>query len=403
MLPVLGTAIVIHAGDSSWLSRNLLSTRPVVFIGLLSYSIYLWHWPWLAAMRIRSGSIFLDPALTSLAVAATFVTAWLSWQFVEKPFRDIRFMPTNKLLFSTSTAAIVTVCLAFLSISNAGFPSRLNERGQAAIAVAEEVDPFKAPCRGVHDAKQCRFGNANVPVNYAIIGDSHAPSLRPAIISSGIMGDAAGTLYWMEGCPLLVDVKLSRGSRGRECESFIGAIWAALSSQPDLNTVILVGRWPYWTTGFVPEHRFLRRQMLLIDSQTHAPSIAENVEVFQRALVRTIDRLNNLNIDVILAGAAPEPVFDVPLATAMATMTGREVPRGIPRIDVESRAGAVDALLRSIAAERDNVELLSYWDAFCGDIWCDTAREGLPLFKDDDHLSKDGAVLVVGPALALPK
>ena len=403
LLPVLGTAMIIHAGGSSWISRNLLAARPVVFIGLLSYSLYLWHWPWLAVMRIRGGSIFLDPALTSLAVTATFVTAWLSWRFVEQPFRDLRFMPTNKLLFSTGAATIVIVCLSFLSVSNAGFPNRLNELGRAAIAVAEEVDPLQAPCRGVHDTKQCRFGNANVPVSYAIIGDSHAPRLRPAIISSGIMGDAAGTLYWIEGCPLLVDVRLSRGPRGQECESFIDAIWAAVSSQPDLKTVILVGRWAYWTTGYVPEHRFLKRQMLLIDDQTREPSVAENAEVFERALVRAIDRLNNLGVDVILAGAAPEPVFDVPLSTAMATMAGREVPRGVPRSDIKSRAGAVDALLRSIAAESDNVELLSYWEAFCDDMWCDTAREGLPLFRDDDHLSRAGAILVVGPALALPQ
>ncbi|MDA9020158.1 acyltransferase [Flavimaricola sp.] len=403
LLPVLGAAMTIHAGGSAWISRNLLSARPVVYIGLLSYSLYLWHWPWLTAMRIRSGSIFLDLPLASLAVAATFVTAWLSWRFVEQPFRDGQFAPMNKLIFSINAAGILIVCIAVLSILNAGFPGRLNERGLAAIGVAGQVDPLQEPCRGVHDTKECRFGSANAPISYAIIGDSHAPSFRHAIRSSEIMGDAVGTLYWMEGCPLLLDVSFSHGSRHEECGSFIDDIWAAISSQPDLNTIILVGRWPAWTTGLTPEHRFLRRQTLLIDSQTVQPSIAENVDVFERSLGRTLERLNNMGFDVILAGAAPEPVFDVPTATAMATIAGRELPRGIPRSDVESRAGAVDTLLRTITARHDNVELLSYWEAFCDDFWCDTAREGLPLFKDDDHLSIAGAVLIVGPAIALPQ
>lgn len=85
LLPVIGTALLVLCAQKGTVTGRFLSWRPFVFIGLLSYSAYLWHQPLFAFTRMRFGE--LTPALTAGLIAATFVLAVLSWRFVEQPIR----------------------------------------------------------------------------------------------------------------------------------------------------------------------------------------------------------------------------------------------------------------------------------------------------------------------------
>ena len=397
LMPCLGTAMVIHAGGRSWVAQRILAARPVVFVGLLSYSLYLWHWPVLTALRVRTASVHLDLPVAVSAIAATFLLAWASWRYVERPFRNKRDMPSRRMLGVLGAGSAVLLTFSGISITAGGFPARLSDASRMALAASTDIDPFRALCDNVENRSQCRFGPIDEPVTYAIIGDSHAASIRPAIKYSGLMGNTAGTLYWAGACPLLSGAGML--NQDTNCSSFKEDVFAQIERNSGLNTVILAGRWPYQVLGSLPEVGGSYAK-LLVDAETVTPSAEENARVFVRAMLRTLERLEVLGIDVIIMGSVPEPGFDVPRAVAFSLYAGNTAPQGVPRSEVVKRAGIADEILAEIAVEHSNVLFIPIWDTFCDEQWCLIERDGVPIYSDDDHLSYLGAKTVAAPAIA---
>jgi peptidoglycan/LPS O-acetylase OafA/YrhL len=398
LLPCLGAAMVIHAGGDSWVARNILGARPIVFVGLLSYSLYLWHWPVLTALRIRTANMQLDPPVALGAIAVTFLLAWASWRFVEKPFRNRQAVPERLMLWQVGTASAAVLAVSGLAILMNGFPARLDDSSRMALAASTDIDPLRVRCSTLDERTGCRFGRADGPVTYAIIGDSHAAAIRPGVEASGLMGNAAGTLYWSTSCPMLHDANLLNQPTGAGCASFKAELWTLVKQNRDLIAVVLAGRWPYQITGSFPEAGGSQRAWL-VDQESRTRSEDENERVFIRSLGRTLDQLAALNLDVIIIGSIPEPGFDVPHTVALARYNGISAPRGVLRSEVERRAGAADVILARVAAGRPNVRVLSIWDDFCDGKWCQIERNGVPIYSDDDHLSFSGAVEVAAPMI----
>ena len=183
------------------------------------------------------------------------------------------------------------------------------------------------------------------------------------------------------------------------CTSFKENVWAQIEKISDLNTIILAGRWPYQLLGSLPESGGSYKEFL-VDAETVTPSEAETPLVFVRALERSLDRLEVLGVNVIIIGSVPEPGFDVPRTVALSLYAGITAPQAVPRSEVATRAGAADAILAKIAAERTNVVFIPILDTFCNEEWCLVERDGVLIYYDDDHLSYLGARTVTAPAIA---
>ncbi|MDP4546879.1 acyltransferase family protein [Marinobacter sp. MDS2] len=400
LIPCLGAALVIHSDGTAWIARKVLMYKPVVLIGLLSYSLYLWHWPVLATLRVSTANVHLQFELAVAAILTTFVLAWLSWRFVEQPFRKRDLMPAKVSFITLAGGSVAMAALALVSIAYAGFPARLDESSRVALAAAEDVDPFRTRCSGFDNRDRCRFGNPDAAVTYAIIGDSHAAALRPAVEASELMGDSAGTLYWKAGCPLLDGAKRADVPKSNDCNAFREKVWEEIDNNPQIDKVILGGRWSLQLTGWRPEVGGSNRTFLE-DEQTISHSVQENARVVERSLEKTLDRLSTRDIKVIVIGSVPEPGFSVPHTIALARYAGIEVPRGIPRGQVEERARVSDKFI----SERipSDVQFIPVWESFCDELWCDIERNGVPIYYDDDHLSYSGAVSVVAESLSRKK
>lgn len=398
LVPCLGTALIIHAGGRSWLANHVLSARPVVFVGLLSYSLYLWHWPILASLRVYTASVHLPPALAIAALPLIFFVSWLSWRYVERPFRSRTTMPVPRMGRLLGAGSAVALAISALSIFTLGFPGRLAEPARLALAAASDIDPLRTHCEDGTRTAKCRFGWPDGEISYVVIGDSHAAAIRPAVEASGIMGRSAGTLYWKAACPLLDGAVIINHPDHKACTEFKQRVWLEIERNPHLRTVVLAGRWPYQITGTEPESGGSNRTWL-IDGQSSEQSPQENRRAFQRSLGRTLDRLQKLRRDVIIIGSIPEPGFDVPHNVATALHLGRHATAGIHRDAVQVRLSEADAMLESAAKARAGVHFIPIWRWFCPQSLCSLERNGVPIYSDDDHLSHQGAVLVAGPAL----
>lgn len=170
----LATAALLFQGigDAS-ITSKLLAFKPLVFIGTLSYSLYLWHWPILAVMSYMG--IALTPPVTIVYFVATFLTAWLSYVLIENKFRKARLGFGKTLVVLMAVPAVGLSLLHAASVRNEGWPSRFNQ-GYSDVfnGLKAAVPGTREACLGVSDGADpgCLSGAAQAAPQILLMGDS---------------------------------------------------------------------------------------------------------------------------------------------------------------------------------------------------------------------------------------
>lgn len=401
ILPVAGAALVIWAARGT-LAGRLLSAGPVRFIGLISYSLYLWHWPLLVFYRFWRVAP-PTPWELALVVAASVAAAILSWRFVERPFRHGAFRRGPVL--GAGVAAMAAAALFGTLVTQAqGFPGRFPP-GLLALADTRRDEVSFARCNSLPAPgyTPCVIGpGAASDAGFLLWGDSHAGALLPAFEAAAQAKAETGLYMGQGGCVPLVGVSQNREGFDT-CDEGAEAILAALAEKPDIGTVILVSRWAQYALG----RRFLHEAghpVFLRDDQTRGASYAENARVFERGLDRTLHALAALGRRVVIVTQVPENQFDLPVAMARAEWLGQDVDFAPLRADYEARQAFVNGLFRAAEAQ-GRARVLDLGARLCAEPRCPVARSGTPLYRDSNHLTQTHAralASVVAPALGTP-
>lgn len=195
LLPTLGAACLIYAGEDTWLNRQVLSHRLMMWVGLISYPLYLWHWPLLSLARImESGTPSV--AVRFWLIVASFFLAWLTYQFIERPVRAR----------SRSRIIVTMLCLTMLLLATAGlivkkldgFKSRqfsmLNGES-ATMVLGADRGRLLHEC-GIDEPQKSIFQyclrSSSVEPHYALLGDSKGEALF-----YGLVRESKPDMQWM--------------------------------------------------------------------------------------------------------------------------------------------------------------------------------------------------------------
>jgi peptidoglycan/LPS O-acetylase OafA/YrhL len=222
LLPTLGTALIIYSGTGGTSTTNsLLSLRPVVFIGLISYSLYLWHWPVLVYAKIY---LIKQPTLLEqLAIlSAILLLSVLSWHFVETPFRKKSVLATRRPLFTASVlASMVMVCLGSMLVINDGWIRNVdNKLALVSVDNAKKWKHWSSCADGSRaDSKKtlCTIGTPGARESFLLWGDSHAIAVASGIDLSAHNHGVSGLVAMRKSCPPLLGIE--RPNR-TSCEAF---------------------------------------------------------------------------------------------------------------------------------------------------------------------------------------
>ncbi len=187
--PCLGAALIIWANNGVLTSfGQLLATRPVVFVGLISYSLYLWHWPLLVFYKYR----VLEPSTISrnqrlCLLLLSFILAVLSWKFIETPFRKRKVFTNRAQIFTfagVTTIMLISTGLAIQLLQ--GLPSRIPLEVQRYAAAGQ--DRVLALHRNLslkdvlnEDFIELGSGDKKQPIRVLVWGDSHARAVLPVL------------------------------------------------------------------------------------------------------------------------------------------------------------------------------------------------------------------------------
>jgi peptidoglycan/LPS O-acetylase OafA/YrhL len=392
LLPVLGTAALISA-EQSWANRNVLSCRPLVFVGLISYSWYLWHWPLMSYLRIIVPN---QPPLWQLMMMAvvSFAVAVLSWGFVEQPFRRAT-LPARSTLLRYAVVLVFALIAPIAIKLGKGLPQRLP---QEAKQIEATVGPgVNGPCSAAwSESKPNLSGDCVVVVEnrpaVALIGDSHAWALGPGLRDLAAQQNLGFRMFTKASCPPLLDVSVRSKDQPAltdACAAFHVELVKQLVSDPAVKVVLLAGLWDN------PLDRYV--------DYLAPESSRSGADLLRTGLERMVGALRHARKQIVLVGDIPYWRFDpmrvalaksIPLRGSICSIAWPdcvELFRGAAGLDyiVPPNSHSVQ-IVREVAAPHVT-RYLDLFGRFCNLSRCIFEHENELLFIDTNHLSALGA------------
>ena len=390
---VLGGALIINPGSASSLAAVLLSFRPLQFVGKISYSLYLWHWPLIVFWRqYRSGEAVTHIEAAALASVAMLL-AFASWRWIEEPFR--RPFPAKAILPVGLAAAASVAAIGLGVVAANGFPGRIDPK-LAALASLETMWDWSCPHAARPLAVDCAVGAdwERAAAKGVIWGDSHAEHVLPLIDLAGRGSNRAIALFG-DCPPIYYEGGLKRVIAGyprydADCtaqrERYLGLIKAS----PDLEFVLVASRWSAYLAD-------------MYRNEGDARSVARGLELLGEGLSEFLIEIAPLRRTVVLLGEMPQLGFD-PIPCVILEQIYRErvqlwrdrgelarcaaMTESIPREKLLQRLSDTNEVLRSVAASHPGVIAFFPTDRMCrGD--CITTIGDEFLFRDGNHLRRN--------------
>lgn len=397
LVPCLGSALIIHCAGGrdgvSWIGR-LLSTAPFVWLGKISYSLYLWHWPLFAFAAYEWGS-HLGVTTALVLIAASVVLSVLTYHYVEQPARTSRTILTTQRVYAYGLggAAVLAGCAGAVAATH-GLPARLDPQIASIESKATARGRRSALCEANMRGKQegpCLIGRLDRAPTVLVWGDSHAWSLAPQFNDIGNELGIAIVMVTRGGCPPLLDSGQQHAFGRKVCQKYPPEIEKILT-QGTIKHVIMTARWGGYT-GRPTTESFDRTIGTRVTTQ-----VSTEVEnAFKATFANTLDRFHRDGIRVTLIAPVPELPVHLPSAMTKALMRHKQL-----NIDYDfawfTRRHQMLMGLLSETEKRERVDVVYPHRFFCPGGKCQFVSDGLPLYRDDDHLNVYGG-RVLKPSL----
>jgi peptidoglycan/LPS O-acetylase OafA/YrhL len=405
MAPVVGTSLVILFAVPGTFTARILSTAPMIGIGLISYSAYLWHQPIFAFARLRSLTE-PGPVLMWGLVALTLVLAWISWRWVEQPFRNPAVSPLQTQASVFAAAAGAAILLGTVGLSGhvlKGFPTRFSPEAllfvkTGKLRAGRECHFDENRLLTAHPQSQCRNPNAAGVVSVMILGDSHALALSDSL---GKELSEAGIGYYevsYGGCVPLAGFKRMRAGADSACSDFNEAA-IRYAAAADIDTLVLMGRFPLYLYG----KRFGNGEGGREHGDHGAVDMLDSPSPDERSRrMRVLEayesRIRELaqRFKVVLVYPVPEAGWNVPAqAFRLAVLQGGAPTLSTSYVRYLDRTAEINDLFDRLAAELPGIYPARVQEALCsGGKRCLNADRSGAYYVDDNHLSEAGAQLV---------
>jgi peptidoglycan/LPS O-acetylase OafA/YrhL len=391
LLPCIGAACVIYAGPQTIVGRAL-SLRPVVFIGLISYSLYLWHWPLLIFARyVVLRDLLVCEKLALILISGMVAT--LSWAYVEKPFRTLGKIASRFLLPLAGSGIGIFVIASIAGEFSRGLPQRFDRAFRSLVeATVRMPDQCQTP-HAVGPHRFCRIGAPEItPATFVMWGDSHAGTLLPAFMDIVQRERLSGYTAGRGNCAPLTGVMMLSGATGKICRDFNDET-VRIATEGNIRTVFLAAKWAAYAEGTNFSIDDGGPSIFLRDDLSSSSDRRQNIHVFSRGLERTVAALTDAGKNVIIVASVPEMKVSVPHALTRKHMFN---------LDTDIRLELADYLQRQIHVfsefdkmqRRYGAKIVYPHQMLCANGYCDITRDGVALYSDSNHLTKFGAKLL---------
>jgi peptidoglycan/LPS O-acetylase OafA/YrhL len=386
LVPTLGTILIILCASPATLAGRLLGCKPLVGIGLVSYSLYLWHQPLFVLVRQRT-LLSPGPATIIIECLALAVIAYLSWRFVEQPFRR-RDRFSRKQIFGMALAASALLfAVGMIGHYTGGTFGLDRNAGREAQLEARFANThgLNAKCiDGLTSASECRTSNQP---EILVWGDSFAMQVVPGLLASNPQARIQQATAYMCG-PVFGVAPIEGRYREVWADNCIRNNDRVLQFLKATHSVKYVLMGSIYLTYVDPDEKVMLRDGSLVDP----PSVS------LRYFRATIKAIKALGIEPILVSPPPQSGFDLGLCAKRALFFGRPLDGcDFPLSLADKEQSGEFALLHQLDGEARVIWLTG---AICTGGVCRTRVGDNFIYSDSGHLSREGSIYV-GQALDL--
>lgn len=381
---VLGAFLIIFSGlkQRETVIYKSLSRAPVVFLGKISYSLYLWHWP----VYVFSAYYLFDDVSKIekvFLILCCFILSYFSWKYVEQPFRRKNLTDQFKKRSIFTAVGAIVIILMFCSViiyKNGNiFSSKAALFDVEKVIIGGDYKKVSTFNENSHDVLIGKEGELK-DVSVLLIGDSHAQAITPAIDLQAKKNNKTA-LMLRNSCFVPISfAERSKDKNFKGCAKKTSAIIDFLAEHPNIKTVILAQRWAARTKDFKKRN-----------------NIEEPERFREETLTGFIDQISMHGREVIVWAQVPKTVHK---AQNVPSLIVRMMKRGIdtemvlnPTLEsYNDNQKDISPILKRISKKR-NVHVLWPHESLCNQATgiCQIYDDQDILYYDDDHLSHYGA------------
>lgn len=382
LFPVAGACLIIAAGPRAWLNKFVLSHPMLVWVGLISYPLYLWHWPLLSFAQVMESKL---PSLTVrfVAVIAAFTLAWGTYYFVERPIRGGK--NTQIKVFSLIFFMLAIALLSIDTYLKAPAPAPVVNTTTATTSLIYTSCAFEGKAKSY-----CLTLAPDRPVDSVLIGDSHAGHLMPGFMDIYSAENRNLAIQWGGDClPFFQDPEKKTFSSVCDQHLINHALLLAKESF-SVRTVIL-------SSYAIAKIQQRAESMNRAEGYVNNPSpqaVKTNASKFRQAMFDTFQNLGAAGKEVIYLVDVPELYFDPQECFSRPLeLPGHKArfPCAISRHDFESRNSEYHQLITEARLAFPNIKFIDTYKHLCDEKLCYAIMNNELLYKDRDHLSAAGS------------
>jgi peptidoglycan/LPS O-acetylase OafA/YrhL len=409
-LPCMGTALIIYANATQKTAvSKILAARPIVFIGLISYSLYLWHWPIIAYMRIWQEKE-LSTVQGTFALIASFGLACLSWHFIETPFRKDRV--TSRLPRVAVLGAIVSGLVVITLGTSIWFTGGARFRFTPQVLQAYEdriwtgkkfiADRPKGAARDSSSSLPILGDIKRNPPRILILGDSHAICYSEAmhsVLDDNGLGALIGT---QAGAPPIFGLRLPKNPERNALAQKFNDRLRKVAMSSDITDVVLIARWSLYIEGWA-ENEFESRtktaanETLVGDAFSINYGTGQAAAAFERCSSRMVLELRAAGKRVWIVKQVPEVCQIVSADVLKAIRFGAPLQlKKVEQLTHNARQERANAAIDKLAKEGATI-IDPSGKLFDRDGFVITVFDGRAVYRDEDHLTRFGATKFLLP------
>jgi peptidoglycan/LPS O-acetylase OafA/YrhL len=399
LLPTLGAACLIFAGEKAWFNRKILASKIAIFFGLISYPLYLWHWVLLSFLRITEVEK-LSGLLKISVLIVSIIFAWLTYFFIEK---NLRFQKSKFVSLGLLVSLLSMGSIGYFVMLQKGYPNRYkiednwiesitgNENFKKKRLVLKRIcmDKFAARTDEKSFVDQgCLIENVSQEPSALLVGDSHAAHLYSGFIHSKVLTEGNLLHRGAGACFPFFD---GSGEANKICPELINRFLEMAISTPSIKTVILAGR----AVTELNEKTFIPKKAITDYVNAVSKNTDDAYSIFQNSMKKTLHRLTAANKKIVFVLDIPELEFEPTTCLSRPWRLSGEVSRlpcAISRSQVDSRRKKYLAIVTSILSEFPGITVLDPLPAFCDTQYCWAIKNDQMLYHDSHHLSQEGSI-----------
>jgi peptidoglycan/LPS O-acetylase OafA/YrhL len=389
LLPCLGAGLVIlTGGENPAITARLLAWRPLVLIGLISYSVYLWHWPLIVFAR-HAGTTAAAPT-AMLLMAGSLVAGALSWRFIEQPFRKPVNVKRPMVFAAWALTSLLLVGFWHATRRSGGFAHRYPDDALRVLEYKKWATAYRNDAAKHFRPEEAPvYGAKNVSPDIAVWGDSHARALMPALDSLSKQNGRAIKHFGMNGVPPVIGTTPLDKEHPDKVAAYNARTLELLSHDPTINTVILISAWsPVLHTahhgGVANAFAFYERSFT---------NRRELDDYFVSKVRETIERLLSADKRVVVVEPVPAAPFNVPDEFARILIKGAKPEAFVAADGFHERHRSITEVFESFSGSERFVRVSPAEKMIIQGkllLWNDHK----PLFADLTHLSEAGAFYI---------